>query len=800
MSITCTYLSFGESKIDVADNSELSIVHTAGRLSDEFFAGTSLSVGQGGFLQCTKLTLETGVWTGSGTGQIGFDSVGGTAITFDFPAGMLHCTGGLGFTINLGDITVDGNANTSPGSENRGTIEQRDSGQLSIDGDFTNSVGGLYDIQSDRGIDLLDIGNGQLGSGRFVNFGTVRKSAGVGTSTVSAPLENSGGTLEVQTGILALTNGGTFASGIFNVAGGAFLDLHSIAYSGTFTGSGTGLVRLFTGLTLGPTGATFNFNGQWVGGLWSLGDTGLTNLGKLIIDGADTRVFSGVFTNVGVFTDRATVDLQIGFTGFNGDLHPGTLNNTIDGVYDFQADSYLDNGTPGATINNAGVIRKSAGSGESGIGSGVNADLNFTSTGGIFDIRSGTFTDFVGGIFTGGGVFDAAAGTILDLAGDFIHPTIVSGAFTGSGAGIVRFRGRELRSGAAGTTFNFTPGLFQWTAVGQSTMTGADLTNLGSITLAGAGIEQISNTFFNAGTILHVGIGNLDLDFGAIVTNQVGAVYDFQADQSVVDSGTFINRGTLRKSGGTGTSSMSPHVFQNDRGLIDVRSGILALNPTDSGNSTGGTFEVAKDAVLDLNSQGASSYTGTYSGSGAGVVRLGLVDAPYLGFGLTVAGATFNFPAGMFQWFGGALDGGATGFNNTAFITLAGADTKHLRGVFNNAGTIVHAGTGELNFAVANTILNNLPGGLYDVQGDVNFTGNGCGRQPVQQRRHSAQVGRRRLGGALSGCDFQNLGGTIDVRTGAVLADSLYQRHIGSHRGDVQRRQGRRCSNCRMES
>ena len=583
-------------------------------------------------------------------------------------------------------------------------------------------MGGLYDIQSDRGIDLLDVGNGQHASGNFVNLGTLRKSAGVGTSIISAPLNNSGGTLEVQTGILSVTDGGTFTDGIFNVSGGAFLDLSSIAYSGTFTGLGAGLVRIFTGLTLGPTGAVFNFNGQWVDGTWILGDTGLTNRGTLLIDGPDTKLFTGVFTNAGTFIHRATGNLQLGFTGFNGDLHPGTLNNTIDGVYDFQADAYLDNGTPGPQVNNAGVIRKSAGAGGSGIGSGVNADINFTSTGGVFDIRSGTFTVFVGGTFAGGGIMNAAAGATLVLAGDFIHPSIMSGAFTGSGAGIVEFSGRELRSGAAGTTLNFTPGLFQWTAVGKSTMTGADLTNLGSITLAGAGIEKISNTFFNAGTILHVGIGNLDLDFGAIVTNQVGAVYDFQADQSVVDNGTFINRGTLRKSGGTGTSSLSPHTFQNERGLIDVRSGVLALNPTEVGSSTGGTFAVAKDAVLNLNSDGASSYTGTYTGSGDGVVRLGLVGAAFGGFGLTVAGATFNFPAGMFQWLGGTLDGGIAGFNNTAFITLAGADMKHLRGVFNNAGTIVHAGTGELNFAVANTILNNLPGSLYDLQGDVNFT------------------------------------------------------------------------------
>src|SRR5204862_7422912 len=124
--------------------------------------------------------------------------------------------------------------------------------------------------------------------------------------------------------------------------------------------------------------------------------------------------------------------------------------------------------------------------------------------GGIIDIRSGTFTIFDGGAFTGG-IFNASAGATLIFAGNFFQPTTMSGAFTGSGAGVVQFSGRSLVVGAGGATFNFAPGLFKWTAIGQSTISGADLTNLGGITLAGAGIEEIYNAFKNAGTILHAG-------------------------------------------------------------------------------------------------------------------------------------------------------------------------------------------------------------------------------------------------------------------------------------------------------
>jgi RHS repeat-associated protein len=756
--------SFAGSRIEVADNSQMTIA--AGTL----FSATSLTVGQGGVLRAA-VRLESGTWTAAGTGVIDFDSVsrfGSAPLIFDFPAGMVHCRGFMGFTLNVGTITVDGAASVSGldnggGSENRGTIVQRDAGSLSL-GDFTNAAGGLYDIQNDLGIGDVQ----HPGFGTFVNLGTLRKSGGAGTSTISARVNNLGGTLEVQTGILSMTGGGTYTGGVFGAAAGAFLDLAPLAgitfldFSSTFTGFGAGLVRLLGELRLGASGATFAFNGQWVSGPWILGDTGLTNRGTLAIAGANDKTFSGVFTNAGTFLHQTTGNLQVGYQ--DAYTHPGTLNNTRDGIYDFQADGNLTSLLLDS-INNAGIIRKSAGGGVSGIGTGGYSAISLTSTGGTFDIRSGTLTVFVGGVFTGGGVFNASAGATLDLAGAFDHPTTMSGAFTGSGAGTVRFSGRSFIIGAAGTTFNFAPGLLEWAAFGASTISGADLMNLGSIRLAGAGIEQIANAFNNAGTILHAGSGNLGLESGATLTNQVGAVYDFQADPSVVDGGTFINRGTLRKSGGTGTSAMSLNVFRNEGGVIDVQHGILALNPSYSGSATGATFTVAKDAVVDLSSQGVQIYTGTYTGSGEGTVRLTLVGVPGYGFGLKVAGATFNFPAGMFQWLGGTLDAGTTGFNNTGWITLAGADPKSLDGALNNAGTIVHAGTGDLQLITANPILNNLAGSLYDLQGDVHFYGNGYFNNAGTLRK-SAGTGSA---GPAPFFDFVNTGGMIDVQTGTFL-------------------------------
>lgn len=747
--IRCEFHSYGQSRIEVADGGQL---YFAG---GQFAAGTSLTVGAGGALKGV-LGLAPGTWTAAGTGEIDADNIGGLgSVILDFPVGMLHCRGALSFAVNLGSVTVDGAvtvSNNSGGAENRGTMVQRDAGSLG--GGVTNSAGGLYDIQNDLGI-----------AGSFINRGTLRKSAGVGTSTISAVVNNFGGTLDVQTGILSLTGGGVLTDSVFRTAAGTFLDLGplispaSFAFSGTSTGFGTGLVRLFGDLTLGATGATFNFNGQWMNGRWDLGDTGLTNLGTLASDGTSNRVFTGVFTNAGTFTHRTTGDLVVGFTDLAGFGHPGTLNNTASGIYDFQTDGHFAGGSSNAAVNNAGIIRKSAGLGESGIGVNGNSILAFTSTGGTFDIRSGTFTDFIGGVYTGGGLFTVSAGATLVFAGNFFQPTTMSGAFTGSGAGTIQFRARSLVVGAGGATFAFAPGLFQWTAIGQSTLSGDDLTNLGTIALAGTGVEEIANALNNAGTILQTGLG--DVYLRGTVTNQVGAIYDFQADQTIIDvGGTFINRGTLRKSAGAGTSSLSPHVFRNEGGIFDVQHGILAVNPT-SGSATGATFNVGQGAVVDVTSQGTQSWTGTYTGSGAGIVRLRLSGFFEYGFGLNLAGATFNFPDGMFQWLGGTLSGGTTGFNNTGFITLAGPDRKGISGVLNNAGTIEHGGTADLTFAGGNTALNNLPGSLYDFQADVNFVGGGT--------FNNVGTLRKSAGAATSSntsVDFQNLGGTIDVRTG----------------------------------
>jgi hypothetical protein len=123
-------------------------------------------------------------------------------------------------------------------------------------------------------------------------------------------------------------------------------------------------------------------------------------------------------------------------------------------------------------------------------------------------------------------------------------------------------------------------------------------------------------------------------------------VYDFGGDGGFRwwsgDQGVFNNSGTVRKSAGTDLSSMSEGgsaiLFNNAAaGVIEVQTGTLMLNG--GGSSAGGTFIVALNAVLGFDG-GTHALAGTYTGSGAGTVRLAT----------TIAGddtTNFNFPAGV---------------------------------------------------------------------------------------------------------------------------------------------------------
>src|SRR5207247_4505924 len=87
-----------------------------------------------------------------------------------------------------------------------------------------------YNIQGDSGI----VGAG----GSITNAGTIEKTAGTGTSVISAGLTDSAATLAALSGTLALATNSTNTDGTYIADSGATLDLtggHSFSATGTFT-------------------------------------------------------------------------------------------------------------------------------------------------------------------------------------------------------------------------------------------------------------------------------------------------------------------------------------------------------------------------------------------------------------------------------------------------------------------------------------------------------------------------------------------------------------------------------------
>jgi hypothetical protein len=248
-----------------------------------------------------------------------------------------------------------------------------------------------------------------------------------------------------------------------------------------------------------------------------------------------------------------------------------------------------------------------------------------------------------------------------------------------------------------------TTGSSQW-ASGTMTLGAGGWTNSGTLLISGANQEtldgqNVSNTLTNTGTVTWTGGGNIDAGNSATINNN--GVWDMQNNQSLFSNfgpaSTFNNNGILRKSAGLLTSSVS--ITFNNSGAIDVQTGTLAVG---GGVSTGGTYTVAANALLNLG--GNRAVSGTHTGTGAGTVL-------YASGTLTVlaAGATLDFAPGLFQWTGGTWTKAtpdAVLTNNGAILITGPSEKVFDAANFTNAGTVNWDGAGNIDAGNAAAITN----------------------------------------------------------------------------------------------
>jgi uncharacterized repeat protein (TIGR03803 family) len=298
--------------------------------------------------------------------------------------------------------------------------------------------------------------------------------------------------------------------------------------------------------------------------------------------------------------------------------------------------------------------------GETALFTNNSSVLSFTAT-----VDAG-FTNPVGGL-----VIDATwGGTItvnsaLTVNGNF---TLASGSLGGSAAVTV-----------AGDAM-------QWTG-GQIDVGAGGFTNTGvlkAVTPSAGLVVTGSGTLTNDGTINEAGTSALLLENTATLDNAAGAVFDLTNNGSVSQSGggSFTNAGTLEKTAGTGTSTISTTTLDNT-GTVEVASGTLNVSATVSQVSgktlTAGSWTAVGSSTIHSKLDITSAGHFTILGSAAAVMLNGLNTAFTNLSTLTTidAGASFNLLGGQSFTTAGALTNkGALMLGPGCVLTVSGSFTQ----------------------------------------------------------------------------------------------------------------------------
>ena len=228
-----------------------------------------------------------------------------------------------------------------------------------------------------------------------------------------------------------------------------------------------------------------------------------------------------------------------------------------------------------------------------------------------FNVGAGTNIALSNGTYLGAD-FNVGMGATVDLTDE--GNVSYGGILTGSGSGTVEFNGNGIYPVLGGVTLDFPGNLFQWTNGGFFAALG-DVTNLGTVNLVGPNDKGMyeDSTFYNYGKIVQTGTGNIDLHSDSVtptvLMNEAGATYLIESDGGIdnYNGGTtaLVNDGTIRKTAGTGTSTLDINGSLSNTGTIEVDSGTLYLDATTIAQVsisalTGGTWNALNGATLQF--------------------------------------------------------------------------------------------------------------------------------------------------------------------------------------------------------
>jgi hypothetical protein len=654
----------------------------------------------------TRTLSNAGTATWVGTNSL-YQSYGSTFInqtgaTLSFQSAGTWSSDSTATFENQGTLTkVAGSGTTNLGAFliNSGSV-QANAGMWQITGGGTAT--GSFTVAAGA---TLQFGGGSsfaFNSGSSVaGAGTVDFSGSYYASFASGSTYDVTGATQSDSSIVAFLAGSSVpATGAVTLDGGTVIFSTGSAIaatsltesSGTLTGSDTINV---SGLTTW-TGGTMSGSGTTAaqGGLQLGASDGTSHYEYL-----ETRTLS----NAGSATWVGTESLYQSDGSTFANLATGTLN--------FQANGNWYDSDSTATLLNQGTLKQTAGSGTTQIEVFLNNSGSVLANVGTLEFdeggtATGSFTVAAGAtlLFSGSDKFTfgtgssvGGAGTVTYSYGTTVPVTLinsnVSGTLTISSGSIVDFEG-NVTVGALVMSGGTLTGAGTVTVTGLTTWTGGTMSGPGTI-IAQGGLQLgatgssdseslYGRTFDNAGSATWLGSNFLYQDEGGTFVNQAGGTLDFQNDGGWSSDGTtfLINQGTLKKSGGSNTTQITP--FLTNSGSVQANSGTLELN---GGGTATGSFAVVGGATLQFSTYYNQRNTAFLFNAGSGVSGAGTVDfTGYYATGSSVSTSSSVFASGA------SYDvTGATRVDNYATVSFLAGSTVQATGTLTidgNGGTV----------------------------------------------------------------------------------------------------------------
>jgi hypothetical protein len=554
-----------------------------------------------------------------------YNAGGGTIVN----AGVLKKTGGTG-TSTLGVALVNSG----------GGIVQAQSGTLDLAGG--GSASGTFEVSANA---TLQFGGGtyMLSSGSVTGAGTVLiSSAGTvnvsGTYSVSGTTTIGGGTLTVNASTTMTTlnlssgtlggSGSVTVNGPFTWSGGTINNTVGVTLNGASSLSDVSIMQLSGPLinagtlTWSGSGANFNYSSalnNLINGKIII-SVGATTLNVALVNSGDVQVQSGTLDLTGGGSASGTFEVSANATlQFGGSYTLGSLSS-VSG-----AGTVLISSAGTLTVNAPAtmVVTNLNLSGGTLSGSGsvtVNGPFNFsvgTLTGSGSVTVNGPFNFSGGNLFgnvslTVNGPFTWSGGTINNTVGVTLNgPFNLSGGNLNRNVPLVVNGPFDFSSGTLGGSGSVTVnGPFTWSGGTINNTVGVTLNGTNSLSGVGDNTMQLNSLLINAGPLSWGGNG-ANFYFSSGTLTNIGAI-TITADVSSAGSGTIVNAGMLKKTGGTGTSTLT--VVLVNSGTLDAQSGTISL--TGGYSLTNGTLNFGISSLASfgkINLSGVAALTGTLS-------------------------------------------------------------------------------------------------------------------------------------------------------------------------------------------